>query len=369
MSVSVIQGHSLDVLKGMPDEMFNCIITSPPYWGLRDYNTEPLIWDAKNGCEHLWRSKTTKWHGDRGNGDHKEVFCDMSEQKSDSAFCSLCSAWKGSLGLEPTFQLYISHLMQIMGECKRVLRKDGTMWVNIGDSYGNTSTGGNGYTGGRDKSTLASKMPPIGTTPVKKGYSGLPPKSLIGIPERFALAMTDELGLIRRNTIIWHKPNCMPSSATDRFTVDFEYVYFFTKNGKYWFEQQKEPNVNPARTNYKPGKEAYSEGNVHDNSGRTRRNDGFKAYAEGKICEGRNPRCVRTIPTKPYKEAHYATFPPTLIEPMIKSGCPVDGWVCDPFGGSGTVGMMANKLGRNAILIELSDEYCGQAERRIENGK
>jgi len=342
----IYQGHTFLVLQTFPPESVNCIITSPPYWGLRDYGTEPLIWGAKDGCEHEWQSKTTKWHGDRGNGDHKEVYCDMAEQKSDSAFCSLCGAWRGSLGLEPTYRGYISHLMQIMYECKRVLRKDGTMWVNIGDSFS-----GNASSGGEETRTCQSK--PNARDKYLFTKKGIPPKSLIGIPERFALAMTDELGMIRRNTIIWHKPNCMPSSAKDRFTVDFEYVYFFTKSGKYWFEAQEEPMTAP-KGNPRP----------FAKKGNNDRNDTGRIYNPPDELT-RHPRCVWTITTKPFKGAHFATFPPALVEPMIKSGCPENGVVIDPFMGSGTTGMVAKSLNRNYVGIELNPKYVKMAEKRI----
>ncbi len=150
---------------------------------------------------------------------------------SQGQFCSLCGAWRGSLGLEPDYRLYIAHLIQIFNEVYRVLKKTGTCWVNVGDTYGGMKQGNDDL-----------KNPNVNTKSFKK--SAGQSKSLIQIPERFSIAMTDA-GWIKRNTVIWHKPNCMPSSAKDRFTVDFEYVYFFVKNKKYYFEQQFEPYTEP----------------------------------------------------------------------------------------------------------------------------
>ena len=189
-------GNCLDLLRQMADESVNCVITSPPYWGLRDYGLEPVVWDG---------------------------------------------AWRGSLGLEPTFELYIEHLIQIFNEIKRVLRKDGTCWVNLGDTYG--GSGGYGDITGFDKSATGFHQRNDGQK--KQAGRVIAPKCLLQIPSRFAIAMTDA-GWILRNTIIWHKRNCMPSSAKDRFTVDYEVIHFFTKSKKYWFEQQKEQNVGTA---------------------------------------------------------------------------------------------------------------------------
>lgn len=231
---NIICGNTLSVLKTLPAESINCVVTSPPYWGLRDYGIESVIWDGDKDCKHVWGNKTTtlkhksgemnpgkeSWFKDRGGSNDK-----------GNCFCLKCNAWRGSLGIEPTFELYIKHLCDIFDEVKRVLRKDGTCWVNLGDTYGgsgnrkghtletsnlNRLTVGYGATEGNQKTT--------------KGYE----KSLLMIPQRFAIEMVNR-GWILRNTLIWKKPNCMPSSAKDRFTVDFEYVYFFTKNSKTQF--------------------------------------------------------------------------------------------------------------------------------------
>ena len=224
----------------LPAESVNCCICSPPYWSLRDYGIEPVIWDGDKDCKHEWGLPIA---GAGKNNDKTAGKIQRANKGSigrdnrpDSNFCIKCGAWKGSLGLEPTFELYIKHLCDIFDEIKRVLRKDGTCWVNIGDSYGgsgnrsghtletsnlNRLTIGYGATGGNQKAT--------------RGYE----KSLLDIPYRFSIEMINR-GWIKRNTLIWWKPSCMPSSANDRFTVDFEYLFFFTKNNKaiFWINEK-----------------------------------------------------------------------------------------------------------------------------------
>ena len=260
----------LNMLKQLPDESIDCVITSPPYWAKRDYGIDNQI------------------------------------------------------GLEPTFQEYLEKLWEIFDEVYRILKPAGTVWINLGDTY-NT-------------------------------------KCLLLIPERFAIGMIDR-GWILRNTIIWHKPNAMPESVKDRFTVDFEYIYFFVKQKKYYFEQQFEPFAEATlqRIQY-----AFNE-NKGDIQGRVK-SSGQKRFAknvlEGKI-DGRNKRAVWSITTKPFKEAHFAVFPPDIPETCIKAGCPDDGIVMDIFMGSGTTAVVAERLGRKWVGIEINPEYCEIAKRRI----
>jgi DNA modification methylase len=255
----------------------------------------------------------------------------------------------------------VNRLCDIFDEVKRVLKNDGTCWVNIGDTYGGSK--GVGYKEtleninkkiGGDKENIALKNK-LG---IEKGMS----KSLLQIPSRFAIEMTDR-GWILRNELIWHKPSCMPASVKDRFTVDFEKVFFFVKNKKYWFEQQLEPYTNElnrwggTKINAKSestwdkatGQETYRDRDLRPNK------------------DGRNKRCVWSINPKPFKEAHFATYPEALIEPMIKAGCPENGIVLDPFMGSGTTGVVAKKQGKDFIGIELNPDYITIAEKRIGN--
>ena len=224
----VLKGDALTVLKTLPSESINCTVTSPPYWGLRDYGTKPIIWDDNPDCKHEWVEHIKKPIGGKGSkganvGANKNDFSNMRDHNVVTNFCKKCGAWKGSLGLEPTFELYIKHLCDIFDETQRVLRKDGTLWVNLGDSYSTVSGSmGKGKWEQPKYKSCDSQMP-------EKIKTELPSKSLTLIPFRFAIEMVNR-GWILRNVIIWHKPNCMPSSAKDRFTVDFEYLFFFVKS-------------------------------------------------------------------------------------------------------------------------------------------
>jgi DNA modification methylase len=287
----ILQGDALEVLKTLPSESINCCVTSPPYWALRDYGVE------------------------------------------------------GQLGLEKDFNEYINKLCDIFDEVKRVLRKDGTLWVNIGDTYG--TQGGQNRDTNKDYSKYKSiklKNTEIGSVLLKEPNMH---KNLCNIPARFSIEMQNR-GWILRNVIIWYKPNCMPSSVKDRFTVDFEYIYFFVKNKKYWFEQQIE-----------------NEGSICER----KRSSAFRLQNENTndkiITNGRNKRAVWRVTTKPYKEAHFATYPKELIEPMIKAGCPINGVVLDPFFGSGTTGLVALEQNKKFIGIELNPKYIDIANKRL----
>lgn len=395
---------------------------------MRAYKTEPIIWDGDSLCQHHWgNSDKTLSHKSGETNPGKEAWYKEKGASDDegSQFCLTCKAWRGELGLEPDFNLYIDHLIQIFGEVKRVLKPTGTCWVNIGDSYfSNNPSNRNGINSETwhgdelDPYCIGQKIPKINRN------INYPAKSLVGIPERFALAMTDRLGWIRRNTLIWYKRNCMPSSASDRFTADFEYVYFFTKQGKYWFEQQFEEYKLPLDR----WGGIYTDGNVPNSKYLKEDIDPAQITKRPRSMrpneQGRNMRCVWSIPTQPYKEAHFATFPEKLVEPMIKAGCPKEvckkcgkarekeyekmgefqrrwsknnakgspynkqgsmqntcqeagytdcgcnaGWtsgIClDLFMGSGTVAVVAKKLGRQWIGVELNPAYIKMAEKRI----
>ena len=275
----IIQGAALEVLKTLPAESISCCISSPPYWALRDYGVN------------------------------------------------------GQLGLEKTFEEYIDKLCTIYDEVKRVLRKDGTCFVNLGDTYHNT------IPGSRDTERWPKQSRNDHTPNERYLSANLQVKSLCLIPQRFAIEMVNR-GWILRNTIIWHKPNPMPSSAKDRFTVDFEYVYFFVKSKKYWFEPQYEPYLTESNaerprmgqgqnTQYKQKRNPTLERYKHDMSGcQHKKGGGYPGEERDSPYNwklnplGRNKRCVWTIPTQPFPEAHFATYPEKLVEPMIKAGCP-----------------------------------------------
>jgi site-specific DNA-methyltransferase (cytosine-N4-specific) len=299
----IIVGHALDVLKTLPSESVDCVVTSPPYWGLRDYHTEPVEWS---------------------------------------------DGWVGQLGLEPTHQLYIKHLVSIFDEVKRVLKPSGTCWVNLGDSYANSA-------GPNNRDSKKARDCPV---PDIKMDIDLPDKCLVQIPSRFAIAMTDA-GWILRNEIIWHKPNAMPSSVKDRFTVDFEKLFFFVKSKRYYFEQQFEPMSEASVSRYK-----YKFGGTKNEAIKEADNPTYVVGMRSPT-DGRNKRTVWTITTKAYRGAHFAVFPPELVETPIKAGCPPGGVVLDPFGGTGTTAAVAKQLGRNSIMIELNPNYIPLMEERV----
>lgn len=336
----ITQGDSLDLLKELPDESVHCVVTSPPYWGLRSYAHDSHIWDGDPNCEHDFSIETKAG--------------DIRFRKG--SFCIKCNAWKGQLGLEPTFKLYIQHLLDIFKEIKRVLKKTGTCWVNIGDRYCSHTFGSSTKAGGLQKKLCqeADAFPRwINKT------NAIQDKCQISIPERFKIAMTDELGFVCRNTIIWKKPNCMPASVSDRFTVDFEFLYFFTVSPKYYFEQQFEPHINFTKPvlKYKNSvKNANSDNPTYK---------GFLKHDTYPRPEGRNKRCVWAITTKGFPDAHFATFPEALIEIPIKAGCPEGGIVLDPFAGSGTTALVALKHNRQHIGFEISQAYVDMANKRL----
>ena len=427
---TIYQGHALDVLKTFPDDTIDCVVTSPPFWGLRAYHTEPQIWDDE---------------------------------------------WRGELGQEPSFKMYVNHLLAIFNEVKRILKPTGCCFVELGDTYASNGTVKTRfwYGSNQGKHQLGN-----GDGLLSKEYSGrgrtkeISSKSLCNIPHRFAIGMTDH-GWIQRNTIIWHKTNCLPHSCKDRFTVDFTYIFFFTKKRKYYFEQQFEPMKDATLkdkridqikktgkliyTNIKPNEEkVQSPGAVGERIFKSilRKMEGTLYGGDGMglhehfgyydkdgthrfYIQGRNKRCVWSLPTKSYPEAHYATYPPDLIKPLIVAGTPQyvckkcgkarerilkmegyhfpdkdindhqvinkvgigsyksgsdyaefrkqhpienigmsncccnaeydSGIVLDPFCGSGTTCMVAKQLGRHYVGIELNPKYIEMAERRIAN--
>jgi DNA modification methylase len=323
----ILVGGALEQLHTLPAESVDMCITSPPYWGLRDYGVA------------------------------------------------------GQLGLEKDFNEYIDKLCSIFDEVKRVLKPTGTCWVNLGDTYagGQSGTGGDGKTSTLNcKRNTDKSFHKADKSHAHFGHKikwSLPTKSLCQIPSRFAIEMCNR-DWILRNEIIWHKPNCMPSSAKDRFTVDFEKLFFFTKNKKYYFEQQFEEMCMESLRRERRGnhKNKYSDDEhfpdgVHANTMSQPRV--FRGYegidAEYNSRKGRNKRCVWRVTTKPYKEAHFAVYPEALIEAPINGGCPTNGIVLDPFIGSGTTAAVAKRLGRQYIGIELNPDYVPLIERRLES--
>ena len=389
----IICGDCIEVMKGMPDESVQCVITSPPYFGLRSYETPDLIWDGEKDCEHdfsiFTNPRRNRWQSEiEGHPKQMSNKGCITEAKQ-GAFCLHCGAWRGSFGLEPTMQLYIDHTVQIFREVRRVLRKDGTLWLNLGDSYigGGNNRGNNspisvkqasnaGATG--QCSNHAKNLSPANT--------GLPPKNLCGIPWRAALALQADGWILRSDTIeevelycpcgcghvmeeriwrysqdrdiIWAKPNPMPESVKDRPTKSHEYLFLLTKSGKYYYDADaiSEPSID---------KESFT--------GRRKRSPDMRETGlapqhpennTGKRYPKRNKRSVWTIPTMGYKDAHFATFPPDLVKPCVLAGSKPGDVILDPFGGSGTVAMVAAEYQRKYISIELNPEYIGMQKDR-----
>lgn len=325
---------AIEGLKQLETGSVNCCVTSPPYYGLRDYGVA------------------------------------------------------GQIGLESTPEEYISRMVGIFREVWRALRDDGTLWINIGDSYYHTQSNNGGYS---EKSTLSGFTNPntkgrianeSGKT-VRLNMQGIRPKDLIGIPWMLAFALRAD-GWYLRQDIIWAKPNPMPESVRDRCTKSHEYIFLFSKSPHYYFdaesiaepvtestkkrlhqdiEHQEGSSRVPGKTNGtmkavapRYGGKKYTEN--PDTFFRTKSGNAYEFH------ERRNKRDVWTVSTRPFKEAHFATFPPELIKPCILAGCPEGGTVLDPFMGSGTTLVTANELNRNCIGFDINPEYCAMSNER-----
>lgn len=247
---------------------------------------------------------------------------------------------EGQLGLEPTPQGYVARLVRVFDEVRRTLRDDGTCWVVLGDTYFGSNKG-SGNSPSKENFRFRHRLTEIGGTP----------KSLALIPSRFAIAMTDA-GWILRNRIIWHKPNATPTSAKDRFTVDFEEMFFFTKSRRYYFEQQIVPYAESTRKCIRQVARGMLDRLAHKSR-----------------VQGANMRAVWTIPVARCRDAHFAVYPEELIETPILAGCPPGGTVLDPFSGAGTTGIVCERLERSFLGIELNPQYVEIAQKRIREAR
>jgi len=296
MKYEILVGNCLDTLKTLKDKSVNCCVTSPPYFGLRDYGNDNQI------------------------------------------------------GLESSPEEYVNNLVKVFREVKRVLKDDGTLWLNLGDSYASRQSARDRVSGYSDKqSTNKGKLGGKQDIPL-----GLKQKDLIGIPWRVAFALQQD-GWYLRQDIIWHKPNPMPESVRDRCTKSHEYIFLLSKNKKYYYDNEiiKEPAKDWGTRDRKNGKYHNEGTGLNPHTGLT------KSY------EKKNKRSVWSVTTKPYREAHFATYPVKLIKPCILAGCPIGGTVLDPFGGAGTTALAANQNNRNAILCELNESYVDIIKHRL----
>jgi len=278
------QGDAFKVLQQFSAQLVDCVVTSPPYFGKREYDIEPIVWDDNGDCEHEWGEIIKKFaaphHGVSSQVMKVQAMTkDAFSKKYDSGrMCKRCDAWRGSLGMEPDLNMFIGHLADIFEQVKKALKLTGTCWINLGSKYEN--------------------------------------KSDLLIPEKLAIEMTGR-GWYLRNKIVWHKNNPFPEPVKDRFFVDYELILFFTKSKDYYFEQQ-----------------IVGVGDYKHNKG-----------------------CVWKMNSDPFGGDHFASFPRELVSNIIKAGCPQGGIVMDPFTGTGRTGVVAKKLGRKFVGIELSEKY------------
>lgn len=301
----------------LADNSIQCVVTSPPYWGLRKYSGEQeLIWGGDKDCEHQWGKREYKQHSGRGDCQKSGKYSTqepVADMILNDHTCSLCGAWKGAYGLEPTPEMYVQHTIEILREIRRVLRKDGVVFWNIGDSYNGSGGAGGDYNEGG----LREGQPKY---PGRKVPS-LKPKDLCLIPFRIAIAAQED-GWWVRSVIIWSKPNPMPESVTDRPTESHEYILMLTKSARYYWDQEavREPHKPETVERYQYGyKESERDKLGHSHHGKGyQRNDGSPI----ELNAGRNIRTVWEFPTQPFKDAHFAVFPEKLPELCIKAATP-----------------------------------------------
>lgn len=313
----IIQGHVIDELKKMSAESVHCVITSPPYWGLRKYDIPDVVFDGDEGCEHEWgdeiiqKLRTKPGVNAQCGNTLKEV---AMRERPEGQFCLHCSAWRGQLGLEPTPELYVKHIVEIFGEVRRVLRKDGTCWLNLGDSYNSSGTKCSRHWDGRAKNINEQKH-----LSLKGNINGLKPKDLVGIPWHVAFALQAD-GWYLRSDIIWSKPNPMPESVTDRPTKAHEYIFLLSKSQHYFWDQEavKVSSEMNESSKVRAVYPRYRKSNKRDDD--RGKPDFLTDPEKGYWPSTRNLRTVWTIATQSYSEAHFATFPEKLVEPMIKAG-------------------------------------------------
>lgn len=365
------------------DETIDCCVTSPPYWGLRDYGVPASVWGGSQDCSHVWgepiqvnatnHTDKRRWNHTRNGRDEeqpieKRVAWLRTVVVDQGSICVRCGGWRGKLGLEPTPELFTENIVAVFREVRRVLKPSGTLWLNIGDSYasGAGRVGehpGGGQQGQRWKGRgvhtadasgkqgyRIASMGPM-TQPNRMPIEGLKPKDLVGIPWRVAFALQAD-GWYLRSDIIWSKPNPMPESVTDRPTKSHEYLFLLAKSERYGYDAEAiaEPTVSdhPSGNGFvRPERLSF---------------EGRGQSEQWQVTATRNRRTVWTVNTQPYTEAHFATFPEALVEPCILAGCPLGGLTLDPFIGSGTVGQVAERLGRRWVGVDLG--YHDLAKKR-----
>ena len=355
-------GNNLDLLKEIPDQSINCVVTSPPYWGLRDYGTG--TWEGGDeDCDHVANPKATKKFGN----EEFNKNCPAREMTKTKGYyadiCPKCGAVRkdNQLGQENTPQKFVENLVVLFREIHRVLRDDGTVWLNLGDSYAGSNGNGWKQTLAKTNSSNAGGENECFRTKYATD-SKLKPKNLVGIPWRVALALQED-GWILRQDIIWSKPNPMPESVRDRCTKSHEYIFLLSKSKKYYYDNEaiKEDAGNWGTRDRTGGK--YTSGAAPILGG----NHAGLVGKEWEENPKKNKRSVWHVAPKPFAGAHFAVYPKELIEPCVLAGCPEDGTVLDPFSGSGTTGIVAVNSGRKYIGLELNPEYAELSLNRIQD--
>jgi len=382
---TIHHGHVLDVLRGMESESVHCVVSSPPYFGLRDYGVEPAIWDGNPNCDHVWLDATYVRNTDKTAGAKQNTNSGAvgRDEPVVNGFCSLCGAWRGCFGLEPSLELYVAHSVQILREIRRILRPDGTVWWNVGDSYAGSwgNYGGQNRGNGTQREIISGSLPNPAYDgleqwkPPTADVAGLKPKDLCMIPARVALALQAD-GWWLRSEIIWAKPAPMPESVTDRPTRSHEQIFLLTKSEKYFYDQ------NAVRQPLKQSSIDRLSQDVENQNGSTRANGGaksngnFRAAVSGghlksqivgqhsgltlghhhqDIEQGANLRDVWTINTEGFRDAHFAVFPTEIPRRCILAGTSEKG-VCGECGAPWTrvverSAMEINRSGRGEKIF------------------
>jgi DNA modification methylase len=408
VTVRLMVGDCREQMALLEPNSIQTVPTSPPYWGLRDYSVPPLVWGGEPGHAHEWAAaRTAGWHVGTATGIASSTLSRSAAEaqarnktaitgNSMGKTCP-CGAWLGSLGLEPTPELYIEHMVEVFRGVRRVLRDDGTVWLNLGDSYAGS---GKGPSNSLNKGNLHSHEANHKASKAMRGMnrlqdaptewqsvpSGAKPKDLLMIPARVAMALQAD-GWYLRSQIPWLKRNCMPESVTDRPATAVEYVYLLSKSRTYyWDAAAVRSDVDPIqKTHNDRSAQDYALGTANGNGvpgnvnnkgirsrpgpgGHHRRNsDWFFESWQGLMLDEQDNPLAFIVNPRPFKGAHFATFPPQLVEPMIKAASGSGDTVLDPFGGSGTVGLVADRLDRHAVLCELKPDYADMGTNRIVN--
>jgi DNA modification methylase len=377
VAVRIITGDCREVLPTLDAGSVQCVVTSPPYYGLRDYGTADWV-DGDTTCDHA-PDRNPRGTRQRSGLTGSLAYNDARDMPYRDT-CGKCGAIRvdKQIGLEGSVAAYVAEIVAVFREVRQVLADDGVLWLNLGDSY--VSQGGERTYSSSDNAVGRGDAP--GFRPGsgradgivddrgqrnRNGITenGMRPKNLIGVPWRVAFALQDD-GWILRQDIIWHKPNPMPESVTDRCTKAHEYLFLFAKQPRYYYDAEAiAESADPASAKrYAAGYKNYANGQFEGSP--TDRRSAITKGAEyfEHLGDRRNKRSVWTVATMPYADAHFATFPEKLIEPCILAGSREGDTILDPFGGSGTTGKVAERFGRHSILIELNPAYTAMIETR-----